>query len=143
MSASMRQPFPLLEIMPPVLNDVVLDFVWDQQKLWSLHLPVTQVSVAELEWHLDLPMWSLNGRPFVLTPKEVAQDPERFRDQYARTLAADTRFPLHLLVRPNRLTVLDGLHRLLKAGIEGRKTVLVKMVPPARLDDIAKVRTRS
>jgi hypothetical protein len=31
-----RQPFPLLNVMPPVLRDVVLDFLWDPKLLWSL-----------------------------------------------------------------------------------------------------------
>src|ERR1700761_5015364 len=103
-NAIIRQPFPLLDIMPPALSDVVLDFLWDHQRLWSLDLPVTQVPVAELDWHLDLPMWAYEGQPFVLTPREVAQNPQAFREQHARTLAADTSFPLHLLARPNRLT---------------------------------------
>lgn len=128
--------------MPPALNDVVLDFAWDRERLWSLDLPVSQVPLAELDWHLDLPMWAYEGRPFVLTPKEVAEKPEVFREQYARTLAADTDFPLHLLERPGRLTVLDGMHRLLRAHMEGHTRVLAKKVPTGRLDDIAKPATR-
>jgi hypothetical protein len=123
--------------MPPVLNGIVLDFLWDHQRLWSLDLPVTRVPATELDWHLDLPMWAFEGRPFVLTPREVAQNPQAFPEQYARTLAADTRFPLHLIARPSRLTVLDGMHRLLKARMEGHRTVLAKKVPAERLDDIA------
>jgi len=128
--------------MPPALNGIVLDFLWDHQRLWSLDLPVTQVPVSELDWHLDLPMWAFEGQPFVLTPKDVARNPQAFHEQYARTLAADTRFPLHLLARTSRLTVLDGMHRLLKACMEGRRTVPAKTVPVGRLDDIATPSTR-
>jgi hypothetical protein len=125
--------------MPPALSDVVLDFVWDRERLWSLDLPVTRVPVTDLDWHLDLPMWAFEGRPFVLTPREVAQNPQAFGEQYARTQAADPRFPLHLLERPGRLTVLDGMHRLLRAHLQGHREVLVKALPYDRLDDIARV----
>jgi hypothetical protein len=141
-SAIVRQPFPHLDIMPPALNGIVLDFLWDHRRLWSLNLPVTQVPVADLGWHLDLPMWTFEGRPFVLTPKEVAQNPQAYPDQYARTLTADTSVPLHLLARPSRLTVLDGMHRLLKACMEGRRAVLAKKIPAGRLDEIATPSTR-
>ena len=120
----------------------MLDFAWDRKRLWSLDLPVSQVPVAELDWHLELPMWAFEGRPFVLTPKEVAQNPEVFHEQYARTLAADTDFPLHLLERPGRFTVLDGMHRLLRAHMQGHITVLAIKVPAGRLDDIAEPATR-
>jgi hypothetical protein len=123
--------------MPPVLRDVVLDFLWDPKLLWSLDLPVTQVPMEELDWHLQLPMWAFEETPFVVTPVQVAQNPEAFTEQYARTLAADLSFPLHVLQRPNRLTVLDGMHRLLRAHLEGRRRVQVKMLPIDRLDDIA------
>ncbi|MCM4084484.1 hypothetical protein [Paractinoplanes hotanensis] len=137
MEFAVRQPFPLLDVMPPVLDDVVLNFVWDRERLWSLDLPETWVPMAELGWHLRLPMWAFRGRPFVLTPEQVAQSPRAFSEQYARTFAADISFPLHVLERPNRLTVLDGMHRLLQARLKGCAGVVVKKLPIGRLDEIA------
>jgi hypothetical protein len=136
-SSDARQPFPLLNVMPAVLRDVVLDFAWDRERLWSLDLPVTCAPMRELDWHLRLPMWALDGRPFVVTPEQVARHPHAFREHYARTLAADTGFPLHVLDRQTKLTVLDGMHRLLQAHMNGWETVQVKKLPVARLDEIA------
>ncbi|WP_285472766.1 hypothetical protein [Actinoplanes sp. NBRC 101535] len=133
----MRTPFPLLHAMPPALHAVVLDFLWDRERLWSLELPVTRVPTADLAWHLRLPLWSFGGRPFVLTPEAVAQHPTTFTVQYARTTSADLAFPIHVLQRPTGLTVLDGMHRLLKARLEGHPTVAAKVVPFSRLDDFA------
>lgn len=82
-------------------------------------------------------MWAFEGKPFTVTPDQVAADPRCFREQFARTLAADLRFPLHVLQRPERLTVLDGMHRLLKAHLAGHDTVFVKKVDFSQLDDIA------
>ena len=132
-----RQPFPLLNEVPPVLREVVLDFWWDSALLWALDVAVVDVPLVELEWQLRLPWWAFEGRPFVVTPEQVARDPATFRNQYVRTQATDLRFPLHVLRRRQKLTVLDGMHRLLKAHLEGRDTVKVKKVPPNVLDDIA------
>lgn len=124
--------------MPPSLRDVTLDFVWSHDRLWALELPVERVAVDELRWHLALPMWSLEGVPFAVSPEQVRANPSRFHVQHARTMAADLAFPLHALVRPGRpRTLLDGVHRLLKAELLGHATVAVTDVPMARLDDIA------
>ncbi|WP_020577948.1 hypothetical protein [Actinopolymorpha alba] len=136
-SARPRRPFPLQHLLPPVLKDVTLDFHWDMERLWALDLVVTEVAVAELDWQLQLPMWAYDGQFFAVSPAEVAADPERYHEQYARTLGADLRYPLHVLDRPERLTLLDGVHRLLKARLLGLETVQVKKVPMDRLDDIA------
>jgi hypothetical protein len=137
MTRSTYQPFPLLDQVPLALREVILDFQWDRQRLWALELPVVEVAMAELEWQLRLPWWALDGRPFVLTPDQVAQDPATYGQQYTRTQAADLRSPLHVLQRSQKLTVLDGVHRLLKAHLLGRDTVKVKKVLPGMLDDIA------
>jgi hypothetical protein len=137
MPASRRLPFPLTHLVPPVLRDVILDFHWDQQRLWRLDLEATEVRVAELAWHLELPLWAQDGHPFTVAPAQVGAEPDRFPEQYARTLAADLAHPLHLLDRPERLTILDGAHRLLKAKLLGAESVSAVRVPMDRLDDIA------
>lgn len=58
------RPFPLLNELPPELCDVILDFHWDVALLHSLELPVVELQVAELAWHIQLPFWSRAGRPF-------------------------------------------------------------------------------
>ncbi len=133
-----RQPFPLLDVMPASLRSVMVDFLWSRERLWALELPVERVSVDELRWHLALPMWSFEGVPFAISPEQVGADPDRYHVQYARTMAADLAFPVHALVRPERrLTLLDGVHRLLKADLLGHRTIDVKKVPMACLDAIA------
>ncbi|MET9023833.1 hypothetical protein ABZV93_28045 [Actinopolymorpha sp. NPDC004070] len=132
-----RRPFPLLGLVPPVLREVILDFHWEPERLWRLELESVLVPVAEVDWHLRLPLWAYDGRPFIVSPLEVAADSERFQEQYARTMAADLRFPLHFLDRPGGLTVLDGTHRLLKASLSGQEYVTVKKVPMDQLDAIA------
>ena len=133
-----RQPFPLAHLVPPELRPYLLDFHWDVAVLHRLDLPTTQVPLAELAPHLDLPFWLYDGRPFQVTPHQVAADPVRYHEQYQRTMAADLEHPLDVVRRTDgRLTVLDGVHRLLRAELEERVVVAVRILAWEELDAIA------
>lgn len=133
-----REPFPLLNELPSELTDVILDFHWDVGLLRSLDLPTTDLPVAALAWQLRLPFWAWDGQPFQVSPLEVAGDSEVHAEQYARTLAADLRYPLDVVRRPDgRITILDGVHRLLKAHLEGPESVRARILGWEDLDAIA------
>lgn len=133
-----RTPFPLLEQLPTSLRHVTLDFLWSHERLWGLDLAVEQVAIEDLRWHLMLPMWSFEDVPFAVSPNEVRDDPRHYHAQYARTMAADLSFPLHAVVgRDGDRSLLDGVHRLLKADLLGHPTVAVKTLPNQALDAIA------
>ena len=131
-----RRPFPLA--IPPVLPPYILDFHWDVELLHRLDLPTAE---------LPLPTWPTTWtcrsggttRPFQVTPRQVAADPgSAIDEQYARTLAADLRHPLDVVRRPDgRITILDGVHRLLRAELEGREVVGVRVLAWEDLDAIA------
>jgi hypothetical protein len=130
-----RRPFPLA--IPPELTAYILDFHWDLELLHALDLPIVCMPVADLAHHLDLPFWAYDG-PFQVTPHQVAADPITYRAQYHRTLSADLQHPLDAVRRPDdRITILDGVHRLLRAELEGRPTVAVRLLPWSDLDRIA------
>lgn len=130
-----RRPFPLA--VPPELTPYILDFHWDLALLHALDLPTVQIPVAELAHHLDLPFWAYDG-PFQVTPHQVGADPLTYRGQYERMLAADLRHPIDVVRRPdNRITILDGIHRLLRAELERRTTLTARDLPWSDLDRIA------
>jgi hypothetical protein len=112
----------LLAMMPEVIRQTLPLVRWDLRKLWSLELPVRRVAVADLAWLFELPLWQLDGRRFRVRPNQVRDDPARFPDHLRRVMAADLRHPIHLTEHNERLVVLDGYHRLLKAAIEGCET---------------------
>jgi hypothetical protein len=130
-----HHPFPLA--IPPLLKEYILDFHWDVELLHGLDLPTAEVPLAELAHHLDLPFWRYD-RPFQITPRQVLADPVKYHEQYARTLSADLRHPLDVVRRPDgRITVLDGIHRLLRAELEGWVMVVVRVLGWDRLGEIA------
>jgi hypothetical protein len=133
-----RKPFDLLDLVPAALHGLILDFEWSRERLWELDLPVQPMATEELRWLLALPWWSHEGVPFAISPRQVRANPGRYHVQYARTMAADLTLPLHILVRQNRIvTMLDGVHRLLKADLADRELVETKPVLPDCLDIIA------
>ena len=85
--------------------------------------PLEQIPVAHVAWVLDLPIWGWQGRPFQVTPNQVAADPEKYAVHYARVMWSDLDDPIVVSQRNGRTVVLDGYHRLLRAVIEGRSTL--------------------
>lgn len=138
MDRSGRTPHPLLSQLPDSLRGVILDFRWDLDRLHALRLPVQEMPTADLGWHLELPFWAADGRPFQVTPREVAADPDRHRQQWERTMAADLRHPLNgYLGSGGRVTILDGVHRLLQATLIRQPTVRIRILPDDAWDAIA------
>jgi len=117
-------------------SGLLLPFWWDMQKLHSLHLPVRKLSIEQLRWHLSWRVWSNYGAPFKVTPSEVRRDPVKFSVHYERAMAADLRFPLFVIRWDDKWTILDGIHRLLKADILAMTELPVCVVTPELLPEI-------
>jgi hypothetical protein len=90
----------------------ILDVHWDLGKLHALPgLPEVEIPVKELAWHLGLPFWAVNGVPFQVCPQDVLDAPDRYRDQWARTLATDLSYPLHARVDPEGKVIMLARRR--------------------------------
>jgi len=111
-------PFDLWNIVPPSLATVLPNVMWSRDRLHRLVLPVVELPIADLRWQLDLPWWRVGHRHFAVSPNQVRSEPRNYAEQWRRVLDAELCFPIHLLER-DRLTVLDGVHRLLKADVLG------------------------
>jgi hypothetical protein len=57
-----------MHLVPPVLSDVLLDSHMDLDRLWRLNIDACEVPIAEVDWHLNLPLWAHEGRPFAHQP---------------------------------------------------------------------------
>lgn len=116
---------------------VGFDFSWDEKKIWALNEPVTSMSVKDLEWHFDIPFWNENGEIYNLSPRDVMDYPELHEVEWQRVQKADTSHPLDVIENKGRWMLLDGLHRLVKLHLEGKKNVLVRIIPHSRIPEIA------
>lgn len=115
---------------PDIIKQVGFDFHWSEEKVWKLSLPIEEMDIKELLWHLDYPWWrDHDGQQYRVTPKQVIDDPKAYHDQYNRIVTADVSHPVDIMFYRNHWIILDGMHRLLKLFLEGKTKVSVRKVP--------------
>ncbi len=128
----------LAPLVPAELAPFLLDFALDLERLCALDLPVEELSVCELEWHLDELFWrGADGRPFTVRPREVLRAPDLHPWHRDRINGVDLSHPLDVTRRGHRWTILDGTHRFAKLVLLGESSVRVRKVPPGALELIA------
>lgn len=124
-------------IKPEIIEQVGFDFSWDERKVWALEFSSESMPITELTWHLDTPfIWSKPDGYYDVNPREVIEHPEAHTEEYQRTLAADTTYPIDVMHWRGRWVILDGLHRLMKLFIERQEEVMVRKIPQSAIPDI-------
>ncbi len=118
--------------IPQIIKDVGFNFNWSEEKVWKLDIPVEKISIDELTWHFDIPFWG----SYKLKPKDVINDPSKYKDEYNRIMNSDLQYPLDIMFWKGRWLLLDGLHRLAKASVLGQKTVNVRKIPQEAIPQI-------
>lgn len=125
--------------LPDIIKDVGFDFSWDEKKVWQLDYPAEEMPMSELMWHLDIPfIWSKPNGYYDIKPIEVIRQPEKFREEYERTMQADTFYPIDVMYWKERWLILDRLHRLMKLYIQGQETVNIRKIPKSTIPQILK-----
>ncbi len=116
-------------------NTVGLDFGnWEEEKLWAVDLPVTTLTFADLEWHLDCPFWEHdNGERYTVTPREVLEKEEGTSKEQLAVDQADTSYPIDVYFNHGKYMILDGLHRLVKLHSAGANEFKVRIIPDEKL----------
>ena len=127
--------------IPAALRDWLLPIEWDRELLWALELPRRRLTLEELRWHLDLPWWRRNGVWFQVTPREYLARPGAHPEHADRVVGANLSYPLHVIRRRERWLILDGIHRLTKAEVLGRRDIVVSILTPTDLASIVRPHT--
>jgi hypothetical protein len=124
--------------VPPALRGALLEMAWEQDRLWAVDHDPTTIELASLRWHLSRPWWRApDGAWFRVRPVDVLDRPHRFPEHDARIDACDLAYAVHAVPRNGRLVVLDGIHRLAKAGREGRTHIGVIVLTAHDLATVA------
>jgi hypothetical protein len=131
MTASLERWPDVLRWMPESVREAIPIVAWRRDVLWSLALPVEHILVADLIWLLDLPCWATGGIPFQVSPNAVREEPNRYPDHFRRAMASDLDEAIRLTWYNGRWTILDGIHRLLKAAILGWESLPAKKLTAA------------
>lgn len=115
--------------LPDIIKEVGFDFSWSNEKVWRLNIPVTEMNINELVWHFDIPFHWYSGDIYNLTSRQIIDNPDKYSDEYQRTMKADLSYPIDIMENKGRWLILDGLHRLMKAYIQGAQSVRVRIIP--------------
>lgn len=108
-----------------------LPFWRDNEKLWALKVPVEEMNIIELMWILDVPFWEDADGNIVFTAREVMNDIDNYPEHRDKIKAADTSYPVDIMKnKKGKWLTLDGLHRLVKLVMEGKRTIRVRKIPP-------------
>lgn len=122
--------------IPQIIKDVGFDFDWSEEKVWALDEPATEMPIDELAWHFDIPFWNERGGTYNLKPIDVIRHPNEHAEEYQRTMTANMEYPIDIMEQHGRWLILDGLHRLTRAAIQGATHVHVRLIPRSRIPEI-------
>jgi tRNA(Arg) A34 adenosine deaminase TadA len=125
-----------LQKLPQVIRDVGFDFSWSEEKVWKLNYPTEAIDINELTWHFAVPFHWDNGGVYNLTSQEIIDNPEKYKDEYDRTMNADLSHPIDIMENKGKWLILDGLHRLMKSRILGKSVVQVRKIPRSEIINI-------
>ncbi len=124
--------------IPNIIQEVGFDFSWDEEKIWKLKVPVTEMDISKLIWQLDIPFhWHGDGI-YNLTSTEIINNPEKYKKEYERTMKVDLKYPIDIMENKGRWLILDGIHRLMKSYILKMKKVKVRIIPREKIPEIIK-----
>ncbi len=119
--------------MPKHLQEVYVDFHWSTPKLWALAINTAELNINELDWILDYPVWYMSVHSI---PREIMNNPNLDLAHSDRIKNADLNFPIHIIQWKERMLVLDGIHRLIKAKLAGKEKLKAKIL---KHEDISKI----
>ncbi len=124
------------DTVPKIVKEVGFDFSWDAEKVWQLSEPVVDMNIDQLLWHFDIPFLFEVTTP--VTPRAIMDQPAAYPNEYKRTLNADITHPIDIMQNKGRWLILDGLHRLMKLSMQGKKSIRVRIIPRERIPEIVR-----
>ena len=133
-----RRHVAFFSTVPDDLLPWMVPFWWHLDRLLALDLPVSHMPMSALRPFLSVPYWrdGKHSGLFQLNAWDVLADPETHADHWQRTIDTDLRYPLTCYPLGDRLTLLDGYHRLLKAEATGVESLPVVVVPESQVDGV-------
>jgi hypothetical protein len=106
-----------------LIDEQWFGFGWDGQKVWELDIREESMPVEQLEWHLDLPLWTYQGEEYSVTPRQVIEEPDSHQEHFRDIMTSDLLHPIDIMWWKGHWMILDGVHRLqrLQYCLHGRK----------------------
>ncbi len=119
--------------LPKILN---IGFKIDEPKLWVMDIPVEKITIAEIEYNLDIPYLEKEGTDdWNLTPRMLIENLDKEPSHAKDMNKADLKYPIDIYFHDGKWIILDGVHRFTKAVRLNHKTIKVRKVS----DEIARL----
>ena len=123
----------------PKPKEIDFGFIHVDEKTWNLNLPIEEMDIKELDSNLDIAYLDKQGTDdWNLTLRELIHAPENEPGHYEKIIKADMKYPIKIYFFRGSWKILDGVHRLCKAIMENKKTIMVCKVPPEMIPKILK-----
>lgn len=116
-------------------KEIDLGFRIDDTKLWDLDIPTEEIPISDLEFNFDIPYLEKEGTDdWNLSISELIRDFDKENTHAKRVKGVDLSFPIHVYNLNGNWIILDGVHRVAKALLEGHKTIEVRRVTAEQLN---------
>ena len=120
--------------IPKSLKKAGYEIYCDAEKLGSLNIPLVDFEIGNLIWNFDLPLWGKDGESWNLTPRDVINEISGSAGQRKRVESVDMTYPILVIEKNGKWLIIDGVHRLVKAYLDGQKTILAKIITQDLVD---------
>ncbi|MGC4105280.1 MAG: hypothetical protein QM753_02845 [Thermomicrobiales bacterium] len=133
-----RRHVAFFAAIPDDLIPWMAPFWWNLDRLLALDLPIAQQQMSELRQFLAVRYWRAGQRSglFHVNAWDVLAHPEIHADHWQRTMDTNLCYPLTGYRMHDRLILLDGYHRLLKAEATGVESLPIVTVPESKIDGV-------
>ena len=123
----------------PKPKEIDFGFIHEDSKIWKLDIPSEEMPLPELESNLDIPYLDKEGTDdWNLTLRELINNPEKEPGHYSKIKNVQMEYPIEIYFFGGSWKILDGVHRLCKAIMDGRKTIAVRKVTHEMISRILK-----
>lgn len=120
-------------------KEIDFGFMYESPKIWKLDIPTEEIPISELESNLDIAYLEKEGTDdWNLTVRELITNPEKEPAHYEKVKNAQLEYPIEIYFFDGSWKILDGVHRLCKALLEGKKTISVRKVTDDMIPKILK-----
>ncbi len=111
---------------------------WEEELIWSLDIPVEEISIKDLLWHFDIPYWENDeGDRSTVSPRDVINKEVGTIVEQKRVEDVDINYPIDLFENEGKYFILDGLHRLVRLYNNKSEMIRVRIIPKERFPEIS------
>ena len=120
--------------IPKSLKKAGYEIYCDAEKLGLLNIPVVNFEIGNLIWNFNLPLWGKDGESWNLTPWDVINKIPGSASQRKRVENVDMTYPILVIEKNGKWLIIDGVHRLVRAYLDGQKMISAKIITQDLVD---------